>query len=276
MTMSKLEKKIRNNAVIRSGKGTTGKGHAVKALSADDFDSRQVFADYREAVENFQRALWRQAGGSDAPVQVETANIYLNRICDALEFSKASKDKVLEAFGRGMLLSAHTDRDKMTAESAVILRDYNDRIKKLELKEVAPDKAEQLEKEIATLKAERDNWKAVSAEYETALTYQASFNAFRRRLELKLGYVLENIDIAGAWETSLQRADTKAWLRWIEKAQALNVDFEPYKKALDLEGLKQAVKTAYVTAEKKKTYKAVKSAKAEKAEPTEPAETPAE
>lgn len=245
-TMSKESANLRLLAETR----VQGVKNGLPFFSAKAWTSTEhSFSAYCECVENLQRALYKaESGAVSAETKTASFGIYFSKLAKIYGFSDAEKAAVLKHISKYSTLAAGERKDLATDETKKALAAFRKRKQEVEAKAVGESyTAETKLSDLDKIQAEKDAFMRDSYRVEKALYTQSSPAKFRHTLELVCGYILVGYDkdIARTWQTSAERADTSAWLRWIAKAQALGIEFEPYKVKKDLDGLKKAVKTAF-------------------------------
>lgn len=261
---------VKANAKTRFG-GVAG-GRIVKPLGKADFeDNSQAFADYKQAVEDLQAHLFAYGNGAKKNV-----GLCIKKIASTLEMSADETAVAVDYFNRHNIVNATINRNQLTAESKAKLKRLNKAVEVAENKAVTADytaemKTADIEKAVQT----RKDWRETQARYLAEDVFQRSFASFRLSFEYALGCALLGLDHIAPWETSKERADTRQWLRWIDKASKLGIDPAPFKARLDLDGLKEAVKAKYAEVEKatlEALDKQAQEARQADAEPATPAE----
>lgn len=237
-----ITKTMRKNA-----KQAIENGKLIKPLTKENFETTDQFATYKLLVDNFHGYIYRKACDGKAPKGASITS-YAKAICNELGITGTDMDKVVDKLTKTQTIACGVNRREMTPESKTEMRKFNDAIKAIECKEISGKYTYSMQQaDIEKKIKERDTWKTEQAKYTTPLFFQKGATAFRLALESVISYTLIDADntIAETFKDSKQRADTKAWLRWIDKAIALKIDVEPFKKNVDLDGLKTAVNIAY-------------------------------
>ena len=247
----------------------TRKGGKVQNLpyfTAKEWTNADVnFKAYTAAVENLQRALYKAETGL-VPADVKTASVavYMGVIATMWRLNADEAEALKKHLPKSRTLHAGQKRDVKTAETAAVLKKFAAAKKKAENKPLSLSYTEEdRDAALEKIKAARDAWVNASYRAEAEVYVQKAYITFRKEFEMECGFILCEYAVSRNWETSAQRTNTAAWLRFINRAKENGVDAEPFKAAKDLEGLKAAVKAAHEKKEAEKAAAAVAAAKKE-------------
>lgn len=259
-TTSKTMKEIIANAE------QARKGKLTKPLKKEDFDNGEKFAEYKLLTDNLQEYLYRMntVGKSTKKTEKESKAIYITAILNSLEATDEQKKAVIEKLTITNMVNAGDNRRVMTSESKTQLKKLTDKLKAIEDKPITEAYTEtQKAEDISLAKYDIKHFKEQVAVYHTEGYKQVNDSKFRQYLELNIGYILIGNSMAVEFQDSKKRANTKEWLRWLEKAAALDIKVETFKEMVDLDGLKTAVKSAYKAQEESIIEKALEQATSE-------------
>lgn len=243
-----------------------GNGKLTKPLKKEDFDSGEKFAEYKLLTDNLQEYLYRTntSGKNAKKTEQESKTIYIAAILNTLGATADQKKTVIEKLIITNMVNAGDNRRVMTSESKAQLKKLTDKLKTVEDKPIteAYTEAQKIE-DIALAKHDIQYFKENKAVYYTEAYKQVNASKFRQYLELNIGYILIDSSMASEFQDSKKRANTKEWLRWLEKAATLDVEVETFKETVDIDGLKTAVKAAYKAREESIIQKALEQAATE-------------
>lgn len=249
--------------IIKENAITIATGKLVKPLTKDNFKTDSAFAEYKLLVDNLQKYLYNNSIGKKAK-EKNSKKIYVKTILNTLQATAEEQKAVLDRLTVTDTVVCGENRRVMTPESKAELRKLTAAKAKIEAKNITETYTiKDKETDLSQAQYDIDYFKKNQATYTTDLYRQKSDTAFRLALESAIGYALIGNNDAADYKDSKQRADTAKWLRWIEKAKALSIDVEPFKAAVDFEGLKAAVQAAYKAKEQEVLAKAIEQAKAE-------------
>ena len=253
--MNKIEKKMKENATIAI------QGKAIKILNSKDFDTPEMFSDYKTIVDGLQSYLYEQSRTGKAPKGKSMVS-YAKAICKALSLSIDSTEKVVKKLTTTKTVVPGKNGRELTPESKAELRRFNDIIRRIESKEVTKTYSfAQKEKEITEKIKLRDDWRKEKATYTVPLFSQKKDSTFRRDLEACISYALIDQDDSATWISQKERIKVDEWNRWYIKAVKLNLDITTYRKNKDLDGLKKAVREEFERQEKTILDKALETNK---------------
>lgn len=211
-------------------------GIKFEPLKRSDF-ADGGFTEYTYSIAVLSDRLYayqtKQADFSAVRLQLKTVNQYLQLGTDELK-------TVADYISRGGLVTAVKPYRHLTDESTTTRA-----VLKAEV-EAAEASGNTLAIENAK-RALRD-FMRTEARYEVEVAEQSRYNGFRKSFEQLIARLLaQNLQVKQALQANKQARYSDMWAKWTGKAAVLDIAYQDYIEADDIEGLKKAVRAAFET-----------------------------